>query len=428
MYARVSKARKTREGPDLEPSLHLEAMTTHAAAPLPRTALKREPLTPRDALAAFLEAGRREMLIRELARKWHTLGQSEVEDAVDHAITEAAHGLRATREQAIYDYLRTAAHRLLVRRKQRQGRVSAPMAIDTDFDRMVGDSLSPEEALLAKEYRQLVLDLVASLDDRTLAVMRLKHVEGMERKDVAAMLGLSEKQVKKAIEKGHRACRDRYDQAVGEGLCSERAHALTALAAGTATARQRREAKQHLAHCKACRETQRALGTTQRAAAALFPLPAVAPLAAVGMGWGARAARRLLGGDHPLKTIGTGGASAAAVAKVAAVVVAAAGAAHSHAAAPQPSVHRARISLHPGVATPKRRADKVPAHRPVRHTGRPRAETPRAATRPQTTTRMTTTPAPIVRIPQAPATAGAPLLQAKGPVVEAKPTDEFAAP
>jgi RNA polymerase sigma factor (sigma-70 family) len=232
-------------------------------------------------LAAFVAVGRRETLIGELARKWQALGRSEVEDAVDHAIAEAAHALRATREAAIYDYLRTAAQRALGRRKERAGRVSAPVAADVNFDCIVGDALSPEDALLAKEHRQIVLDLVSALDDRTLAVMRLKHVEGLERKEVAEVLGISEKAVKKAIEKGLRLCRENFEAAIGGQLCESRSHALRTFAAGTAGIRERRQAEQHLAHCRSCRDLHRAVTVTQRAAAALVPAPGLMQLHAV---------------------------------------------------------------------------------------------------------------------------------------------------
>src|SRR5204863_2401939 len=107
--------------------------------------------------------------------------------------------------------------------------------------------------LLAKEHRAIVLDLVSALDDRTLAVMRLKHVEGLERKEVAEALGISEKAVKKAIERGLRECRERYDAAFAGELCWEREAALAALLSGDASARERRAAEHHLEHCAGCR-------------------------------------------------------------------------------------------------------------------------------------------------------------------------------
>src|SRR4051812_26846165 len=229
--------------------------------------------TPHDALEAFMRRGRRDTLINELAREWTALGRSEVEDAVDEAVAEAARAMEATREAAVYDYLRTAAYRLLNRRKERAGRISAPVAQDLDFDRMVTTSLGPDDALIAKEHRQLILDIAASLDDRTLTILRLKHVEGLERKQVAETMGLSEKAVKKGIEKGHRICRELYRDVDSSTLCDKRRSAVDALIAGRASEAKRAEADAHLAHCESCRAYRRTLATATRAAAALAPLP-----------------------------------------------------------------------------------------------------------------------------------------------------------
>ncbi|MFL5894087.1 MAG: sigma-70 family RNA polymerase sigma factor [Thermoleophilaceae bacterium] len=379
-------------------------MTTHAATPghrpiLPTNALReRQPgddktsPTPTEALASFLQVGRRDTLIGELTRKWQALGRSEVEDAVDYAIAEAAEAMQATREQAVYDYLRTAAHRRLVRRKERAGRISAPIASDADFDRMVGETLTPEDALLAKEHRAIVLDLVAALDDRTLAVMRLKHVEGLERKEVAEALGISEKAVKKAIERGLRACRERYDAAFAGELCAEREPALYALAAGEPSAREQRAAERHLDHCGACRRRQRALVAAQRGAAVLVPWPGLGHAAGAGRfaawlrewAWGkggfaagARHAGRLV---RTGTLLGSGGPKAAALIAAAAV---AAGAAHhvrarESAAAPpparrfaiQPEIVRsapvAAVPAAPSSTRPARRRSRWAAHRKLR--------------------------------------------------------------
>lgn len=246
----------------------LHAMTAHATTLRPAP-----PTTPREALATFVGTGRRETLIGELARSWYKLGRAEVEEAVDAAIADATVGMRATREAAIYDYLRTAAQRKLGRRKERAERTSAALPDGMDFDCVVGESLSPEELLLAKEHRAVVLDLVSALDDRALAVMRLKHIEGLERKEVAAALGISEKAVKKAIERGHRVCRESFETAMSGQLCGERTTALAALAGGSPSARERRQAEQHLRHCASCREHQRTVTAAQRAVAALVPAP-----------------------------------------------------------------------------------------------------------------------------------------------------------
>lgn len=258
----ISRRRRLR-GPDRRRSSRSRAMaSSFSAAP-----------SPHEALAAFMRAGRRDLLIRELTRKWAALGRDEVEEAVDEAIAQAARGMRGSREEAVYDYLRTAAHRALNRRKQRVGRASAPITADLDFDQVVGDALGPDELLIADEDRQVVRDIAASLDARTGAVMRLKHVDGLERKDVADALGISEKAVKKAIERGNRKCRDLYARADDGALCAERARSLQAVLGGSPTDADSRALEHHIAHCAACRSEVRRAVVLRRAAAALVPLP-----------------------------------------------------------------------------------------------------------------------------------------------------------
>src|SRR5207248_9238824 len=121
----------------------------------------------------------------------------------------------------------------------------------------------PEELVVAKDnarlVSQLVRDVVAELDERTLAVMRLKYLDELERKEVAAALALSEKQVKKAIERGHKVFADAYAAATAGTMCERRRHALIAYALGSVADRDRRQAEHHIAHCGGCRTFYRAV-------------------------------------------------------------------------------------------------------------------------------------------------------------------------
>lgn len=329
-------------------------MTGHAS-----TLNRPHAVTPRDALAAFIRAGRRETLIGELARSWYKLGRAEVEEAVDAAIADAAVGMHATREAAIYEYLRTAAQRRLGRRKERAERTSTSLPDGMDFDCVVGDSLSPEELVLAKEHRDVVLDLVSALDDRTLAVMRLKHVDGLERKQVAEVLGISEKAVKKAIERGHRECRESFEAAMRGQLCGERTTALAALAGGSASPRQRRQAEQHLRHCASCRQQQRALAAAQRAVAALVPAPVVGSALMSRVGGFLSRCGDWISGFVP--TSATAADASASVGSKAIAVVAAAAIAGG-------GVYGAG-QIHAGGSTPRSPAAKTRAAAPARSPG-----------------------------------------------------------
>jgi RNA polymerase sigma factor (sigma-70 family) len=233
--------------------------------------------THADALAAFVRQGRRERVIAQLERQWRTLGRPAVEDAVDQGVEIAARNMRATEPDAVEAYVRRAAWRQLKDVKRRAALPAAPIASDIDFDVLDGSVLSPEEIVIARENSRLVTwlvrDAVSDLDDRTLAVLRLKHLEGLERKQVATALGLSEKQVKKAIERGHRVCSDSYHAAADGRMCERRLPALVSSALGTAGAAERLSAERHMAHCDDCCGFYRAVHASQRAALALLPAP-----------------------------------------------------------------------------------------------------------------------------------------------------------
>lgn len=325
-----------------------------------------------------MRAGRRDLLIRELARKWAALGRDDVEEAVDEAIAQAARGMRGLREEAVYDYLRTAAHRALNRRKQRAGRASAPVAADLDFDQILGDAPRPDDLLIADEDRQVVRDIAASLDARTGAVMRLKHVDGLERKDVAEALGISEKAVKKAIEKGNRICRDLYTRAEDGALCAERARSLGAVLGGSATDKDTRALEQHIAHCAGCRNELRRAAALRRAVAALIPLPTGEPMlsqpAAV-----FRAATQLKETIHARLFAAHDAATTVpglTAAKVGAVVVAVAAlgtAVVPQATPPKPAPARAADVRHTDAASPPAVSSPAPAVTHVRRsTPRPK--------------------------------------------------------
>jgi hypothetical protein len=268
--------------------------------------------------------------------------------------------------------------------------------------------------------------------------MRLKHVDGLERKEVAQALGISEKAVKKAIERGLRECRERIERAFAGELCAERERALDALAAGAASAREQRAAEQHLAHCEGCRRRQRALAATQRAAAAVAPWPLAAHAHVAGVGGLVRAVLRVRdwvsgkGGSaaragHVARVGGTSSVLAAGSGKAAAVIAAAAVAAAAHgSAAHAPAVPTpGRPAPHPEIVRSAPAAAPVRAPAPTKPSGTRRLSPSNASRKRR---RRVRSDSPASASTPASSSAPAPVRSSSAPAAETKRTsssDEF---
>ena len=53
------------------------------------------------------------------------------------------------------------------------------------------DSGSPEQLLIGRETEGRLLELIDSLPDRQQAILRMKHVDGMETDEIAALTGMT---------------------------------------------------------------------------------------------------------------------------------------------------------------------------------------------------------------------------------------------
>lgn len=399
--------------PGRAPSL---PMTAHLS-PTPMAPTGRTAASPAEALAAFLRGGHRDRLIEQLAAGWRTLGRAAAEDAVDQALEIAARNMQATAPPAVEAYVRRAAWRQLKDLKRRRARGAHAMPADIDFDAIPGTELTPEELVLANENRGLVTrllnDALAELDERCLAVMRLKHVDGLERKEVAARLGLSEKQVKKAIEKAHRVCSDTYLAASEGRLCERRRHVVVAAALGTAPRGDRRKAKSHIAHCSDCRTYFRTMRASQRAVAALLPIPLAAHTHSTP--WLARAADytklafiRLTSAGAPDAAAPVTGAGAAKLAAVALSGLALMPAAHHQPPArhPEPIPQAGATAPAPPVVHVRARPSRKPSHRVPTRTTSHRAATERNPAARITTVPLAASPQTLVRPSPRPRSSG----------------------
>lgn len=233
-----------------------------------------KPRASRATLEDFCREPRRSLL----CRSFRNFPPAEVEDALSFAIEQGLRGLcRGTTEPELFSWLRTVMLRRLGRERQRQGRVAAATDAGVELELVPGSLPAPEQALIEKERCEAVANLVARLPERTQAVLRARYFENLSRAQVAEATGLSERQVKRQLERAIDAVEEFvYGRMQAQGPCDDGRDAVVPFARGHAPAPVADRARHHLARCERCREFHAELRSVRWGAAAATPLPALA--------------------------------------------------------------------------------------------------------------------------------------------------------
>ena len=72
------------------------------------------------------------------------------------------------------------------------------------------DSGSPELLLIGRETEGRLLELIDSLPDRQQAILRMKHVDGMETDEIAALTGMTAESVRQNLSRARRNIMKRF--------------------------------------------------------------------------------------------------------------------------------------------------------------------------------------------------------------------------
>lgn len=136
----------------------------------------------------------------------------DAKDLVQETFLSAYRGLKDFRgDSSVSTWLYTiAAHACQRMRRKRKGEPERELSLDaliptSDGEmplQIPGESLSPEEALEHKELRRSLFDAVHKLPKKYRMVLVLRDMEGLSAKEVAAVMGLTERAVKSRL---HRA-------------------------------------------------------------------------------------------------------------------------------------------------------------------------------------------------------------------------------
>lgn len=295
----------------------------------------------------------RDPLIGVLTRRFAAqLGRDAVIEAVDDATADACAEWRSDlreggapihSDRKIYAFVALRARSRLLNAVQRHGFDAAPVyGVSADVVEAVLDrhTPTPEEAWIEREAASQVREAVAELDDQTLAVLELRHVEKFKRPQIAQQLALTERQVKRRLMHGNELLYERYREVEAGATCDAGKASVLRAAFDLASGSEARRARAHMGHCAHCRQRYARAQAFRRSVAGVVPLPLVGRAPAGG----------LLGHLHGLvsRLLGRGGdaqrtavAGHGATAKIAAVCLAGVAAAGIYAVRERPQRHRA---------------------------------------------------------------------------------------
>ena len=301
--------------------------------------------SPEEAAAELHD--RRAELVAQLRRRSEARGVpvAAQEEIVDDAITAVVMAPRGTsnEQHLLGAFWLAVSHRC---RRYREGRPFTRLGsrqrveFDTAVEHLPTAAESPLDTLELRDRFARAADLMADLDARERQIVSVMATYGVGPVPAARHLGLKLGEVRSAVRSAN-AKLDRVAAIAAAGrMCHYRYGAITAHAAGEASATEATAARAHVRACIPCERVYRKLCHEmrgcefQRAAAAAF-LPVPAPLVHVGglsrlAAWFEQHTPSMPhgGGERAAEVLG--GAGVAKVATAGAVIVAAGGALTGH--------------------------------------------------------------------------------------------------
>jgi hypothetical protein len=128
-----------------------------------------------------------------------------------------------------------------------------PLEVEREQSTADGHEPLPDEVAIGSEARSVARDLLTSLPERRRAVMLLRYGWGLSPREVCALVpGLSPRAYRKEITRGVEELIEGLGRVESGEWCEERRTLVRDLVAGTGDDAGRRQALEHLRHCRAC--------------------------------------------------------------------------------------------------------------------------------------------------------------------------------
>lgn len=224
-----------------------------------------------------MEGDRGQALRTQLAGQHPEQTAEEIDDAFQAAcecflaqdveIEDAAHA---------YAWIRTVAHRTLVREHHRHRRELAVDPSAHRFESVPAKAADPVEHAVEREtvadLGRLAREVADSLCDRQRQILAL-YAAGYSRPEIARRLGRTNRAVKRDLLEIMEQARAAVARLAGGG-CQRGESLVLRLACQLASPAESAQARLHLARCSRCEEFHRQLNLWREKAAALLPVPA----------------------------------------------------------------------------------------------------------------------------------------------------------
>lgn len=263
-----------RGGSTFGPSCSVGVMGSYPASPsMPRLEAGAEAL-----LREFVGGERGQQLRTQLADRHRQRSREEIDDAVQTAcerFVESATEISTAAE--VYAWIRTTAHRVLLRRDERSARELLVDPTEGDLAETPSADPDPAEQIIARqdegELEALVGEVADSLSDRRREILAL-HLAGLKRAEIGERLGLSVRAVERELLKIMDEARTVLARRAGGG-CETGESLILRFVYGLASSAEVAQARMHLDRCHRCDGFYERLTEWREKAAVILPAPAI---------------------------------------------------------------------------------------------------------------------------------------------------------
>jgi RNA polymerase sigma factor (sigma-70 family) len=230
------------------------------------------------------------------ARRWFpTLSETDLEDVYQSAWLSVVRTSSPIADLRSYLYEAVRSEALTELRRRRRRSALGLSEVDARLSRngwrdedaatptagMLEESLIDDEQAGPEDQAQTQLlaayahDLLSDLSARQQAVVKLRWAWGFSRREIAGVMGISEKAVKRELERSGTVLAEGAEQVGSRRWCQRRRSLVTAYAMEILSARQAARAELHLHACAGCRALVHELRRRAEEVAAVAPAPAL---------------------------------------------------------------------------------------------------------------------------------------------------------
>ena len=135
----------------------------------------------------------------------------------------------------------------------------------------------PEEQVESREDARLVTELLEDLTPLQRRIIKLRWGCGLRRRETAELLGISQRSLKREMEKAEPVIARSVELARAGRWCEPKKSLVLAYSLGLLSATRATKARMHLERCGACRAVANSVRSRLEKVASVLPLPTLSP-------------------------------------------------------------------------------------------------------------------------------------------------------